>query len=128
MVTYIYWGIALVLALIALIQLGRHKVMLGVGVALGILLIAWAAYFFHFQQLFVKRLGGVMSITMPAHTRHLGATWKDDNLWIETYHPDKQECVFQEYSKGNLLQGRVVIKQCQPITLGQVKPQVKNKP
>src|SRR5690606_35993737 len=84
--------------------------------ALVVLLIGWAAYYFHFQQIFVKRWGGVMHLTVPDGQRHISATWKDDNLWIENFDPEKNECVFTEYSKGNLLEGRVIIRNCNPLS------------
>jgi hypothetical protein len=80
-----------------------------------IFIIGWGAYYFHFQQVFVKRYGGVMAIQVPDGQVHLGATWKDDNLWIENYDPATNICYFTEYSKGNLLQGRVTIKGCNPL-------------
>ena len=83
-----------------------------------ILLIGWASYYFYFQQVFVKRWGGVMSITVPAGQLHITATWKDDNLWIENYDPQTNKCIFSEYSKGNVLEGRVTIKNCNPIIPG----------
>ena len=77
--------------------------------------IGWTAYTFYFQQIFVKRWGGVMTISVPEGQRHLAATWKDDNLWVENYDPATNKCIFSEYSKGNLLQGKVTIKDCNPI-------------
>jgi len=83
--------------------------------ALGICLIGYLAYHFHFQQVFVKRYGGVMTIKVPKDELHLAATWKDDNLWIENYNPQTNTCYFREYSRGNLLQGQVTIKNCNPL-------------
>lgn len=81
--------------------------------------IGLLAYYFHFEQVFVKRYGGVMSINVPDGQQHILATWKDDNLWIENYDPETNTCHFNEYSKGNLLQGKVTIKNCSPIALQQ---------
>jgi hypothetical protein len=86
--------------------------LIGTGV---VLVIGWAAYFFHFQQVFVKHYGGVMSIKVPEGQHHIAATWKEDNLWIENYDPETNTCHFREYSKGNLLQGKVTIKNCNPL-------------
>ena len=86
------------------------------------MVIGWIAYFFYFQQLFVKRWGGVMRISVPAGQLHIAATWKDDNLWVENYDPATNNCVFTEYSKGNLLEGKVIIKNCNPLVVG---PQTK---
>lgn len=80
-----------------------------------ILVVGFAAYYFHFQQIFVKRYGGVMSINVPEGQFHITATWKDDNLWIENYDPKTNTCHFSEYSRGNLLQGKVTIKNCNPL-------------
>lgn len=116
MITYLYWAAVIVLAMSALWFLGRlNKWKPGFVAALIILFVGWAAYFFHFEQVFVKRFGGVMSISVPEGQVHITATWKDDNLWIENYDPKTNSCHFNEYSKGNLLEGRVVIKNCNPL-------------
>lgn len=115
MITYFYWAVVIALAMGVLWLLGRsNKWKPGFIAAVIILFIGWAAYFFHFEQVFVKRYGGVMSITVPDGQMHITATWKDDNLWIENYDPQTNTCHFNEYSKGNLLQGKVVIKNCNP--------------
>ena len=82
-----------------------------------VLLVGWAAFYFYFQQVFVKRFGGVMSIRVPEGQRHIAATWKADNLWIENYDPRTNECIFYEYSKGSVLEGRVTIKNCNPLAV-----------
>lgn len=124
MITYFYWMLIIGLVLGALFLLGvkaEQWKAAGIIAAL-ILLVGWLAYYFHFQQLFVKRWGGVMTISVPKGQYHLGSTWKDDNLWIENYDPKTNTCHFSEYSKGNLLEGKVSIKDCNPL-LPQ-KPQV----
>jgi len=117
MITYLYWSVSIGLALLALYVVGARmeRRLAAVIVAAAIMLVAALAYYFHFQQVFVKRWGGVMSLSVPAGQHHLGATWKDDNLWIENYDPASNTCIFTEYSKGNLLQGRVSIKNCNPL-------------
>ena len=116
MITYLYWILVIGLALALLYFLGRADKwkagFIGTGV---VLVIGWIAYFFHFQQVFVKHYGGVMSISVPDGQYHIAATWKDDNLWIENYDPETNTCHFNEYSKGNLLQGKVTIKNCNPL-------------
>jgi hypothetical protein len=59
-----------------------------------------------------------MNVSVPEGQYHITATWKDDNLWIENYDPEKNVCIFTEYSKGNLLEGRVTIKNCNPLISG----------
>jgi hypothetical protein len=121
MVTYIYWAFVLGLMLTAVFVAGvkLNNLVLGLVGALVILVFGWGAYYFHFEQVFVKRWGGVMAITVPAGEHHIAATWKEDNLWIENYDPDTNTCYFREYSKGNLLQGKVTIKNCNPLVLTQ---------
>jgi hypothetical protein len=58
-----------------------------------------------------------MTIKVPVGQYHIATTWKEDNLWVENYDPETNSCVFSEYSKGNLLQGRVTIKNCNPLAL-----------
>ncbi len=119
MITYIYWIVVVLVALNVLVFLGRSKQWkAGVIAAVSILLVSWVAYFFQFQQMFVKNYGGVMSIKVPEGQVHIAATWKDDNLWVENYDPEKNTCYFNEYSKGNMLEGKVVIKNCNPLLPG----------
>lgn len=118
MITYLYW--ALVIGLAAGLFVFGWKTDTIKPAAAGSILVLLAgsvAYYFHFQQIFVKRWGGVMSISVPAGQFHIAATWKDENLWVENYDPETNTCHFNEYSRGNLLQGRVTIKNCNPLAL-----------
>jgi hypothetical protein len=117
MVTYLYWGLAFGLAAAAIFVIGirMDRWFPASAISITILTVASLAYYFHFQQIFVKHWGGVMSIKVPTGQHHMGATWKDDNLWIENYDPASNTCIFTEYSKGNLLQGKVMIKDCDPL-------------
>jgi len=119
MITYLYWAliIGLLIAVVLIIGIKMNKQVAALISAAVILALGWAAYYFHFQQLFVKRWGGVMAISVPDGQRHMAATWKDENLWIENYDPKTNTCYFSEYSKGNMLQGRVSIKNCNPLML-----------
>lgn len=117
MVTYLYW-VAVIGLMIAVLYLIGDKNKLWKPAIIGamtIFVIGLGAYYFHFQQIFVKRYGGVMSINVPEGQLHIAATWKDDNLWIENYDPKTNTCHFNEFSRGNLLEGKVTIKQCNPI-------------
>lgn len=117
MITYFYWLVIIALALGLLYFIGyqvEEWKIAGIA-AISVLIIGFSAYYFHFQQVFVKRYGGIMTITVPEGEVHMAATWKDDNLWIENYNPKTQTCHFREYSRGNLLQGQVTIKNCNPL-------------
>ena len=116
MITYFYWSIVFLAALGAVylftVKIGNWQgALISAAVIIG---AGWIAHTFYFQQIFVKRWGGVMSISVPEGQRHISATWKDDNLWVENYDPVTNTCIFSEYSKGNLLQGKVTIKDCNP--------------
>jgi len=117
MITYLYWGLVCALMIAALGYLGviNDQWKAAVLTAGTVLVVGVGAYYFHFEQIFVKRYGGVMSISVPPGQLHLAATWKDDNLWIENYDPKTNTCHFREYSRGNLLQGQVTIKNCNPL-------------
>ena len=117
MITYLYWAIVIVLAgaIVGLVGIKAGKPGWGFSIAALVLLVAWSAYYFHFQQIFVKRWGGVMSISVPQGQHHMGATWKDEHLWIQNFDPATNTCIFSEYSKGNVLEGRVKIKNCNPV-------------
>jgi uncharacterized membrane protein len=115
MITYLYWiAVTLVAVAVLLLLMRFNKLKVGLLAALVVILVGWAAYFFHFEQIFVKRYGGVMTIEVPEGQEHVAATWKEDNLWVENYDPATNTCYFNEYSRGNLLQGKVVIKNCNP--------------
>jgi apolipoprotein N-acyltransferase len=117
MITYIYWAILICIAVASLIVIGGKlkEWKSALVVSLAVLIVGYGAYYFHFQQVFVKRYGGVMTVAVPEGELHLAATWKDDNLWVENYNPETNTCYFREYSRGNLLQGQVKIKNCNPL-------------
>jgi hypothetical protein len=119
MITYLYWALVIGMTIAIIVVLGARMDNLKAALvgAAALLFIGWAAYYFYLQQVFVKRWGGIMTITVPQGQYHVATTWKDDNLWIENYDPKTNNCVFSEYSRGNLLQGRVIIKNCNPLGL-----------
>jgi len=128
MITYLYWAaiIALAFGLIYLIGHKMEQWKISMIAAFSVLIIGFIAYHFYFQQVFVKRYGGVMTIKVPDGEVHLTATWKDDNLWIENYDPETNECHFREYSRGNLLQGQVTLKNCNPLLRQKMPPYTTN--
>jgi len=118
-ITYAYWALVVGLAIAVIVLLGvktgaLKSALLG---AVAILLVGWGAYYFYLEQIFVKRWGGVMTISVPEGHYHIATTWKEDNLWVENYDPKTNTCVFSEYSRGNLLQGRVTLKDCNPLAV-----------
>ena len=121
MITYIYWIFVIGISIGLLYLLGwQLKQWLAGAVVGGIIFLSGTLfYYFYLEQMFVKRWGGSMSLSVPKGHKHVAATWKDDNLWIENYDPVKNICTFQEYSRGNMLEGKVIIKDCNPVHLSQ---------
>lgn len=119
MITYLYWLVVIALIGAVLYILGRKYQQWKPALVISVVVLVggFGAYYFHFQQIFVKRYGGVMTIKVPTGQLHIAATWKDDNLWIENYDPKTNTCHFSEYSRGNLLEGKVTIKDCNPLYL-----------
>jgi hypothetical protein len=117
MITYLYWALVLAITIAAAYVIGAKLNNPLAALIIGALVLGsgWMAYTFYFQQIFVKRWGGVMSINVPPGQHHISATWKEDNLWIENYDPKTNTCIFSEYSRGNLLQGKVTLKNCNPL-------------
>ena len=67
MITYAYWALVfgVVIGAVLLIGVKMDNVKAALISAVVLLLVGWAAYYFHFQQVFVKRYGGVMSLSVP---------------------------------------------------------------
>jgi hypothetical protein len=115
-ITYLYWIVVIGVAIFVFWGLGRYlNWKVGLIAGLIILIVGWIMYYFRYEQHFVKHYGGVMSISVPEGQMHLNSTWKDENLWIENYDPKTNTCIFSEYSKGALLEGKVTIKNCNPL-------------
>jgi hypothetical protein len=119
MITYLYWALVTgaAIAVVVVVGLKMDNLKIALAGAAIVLFAGWSLYYFYLEQVFVKRWGGVMTITVPQGQYHVATTWKDDNLWVENYDPETNTCVFSEYSRGNLLQGRVTIKNCNPLGL-----------
>jgi len=102
MITYFYWAVAFSVCAVIFFGVGvkAKKWKIGLALSVIVLAIAWGAYAFHFQQIFVKRYGGVMAIQVPKGQ----------------FHPKTNTCIFSEYSKGNVLEGKVIVKNCNPLS------------
>lgn len=117
MLTTIYWLLAFSLTLASFYLLAVKFSMLKPALIVTFLLAitSYSFYYFYLEQLLVKRYGGSMVIQTPEGHHHLGATWKGDNLWIESYDPIRNECIFREYSRGSMLEGQVKLRNCNPL-------------
>ncbi|HLR16985.1 MAG TPA: hypothetical protein VK099_03850 [Alcanivoracaceae bacterium] len=131
MITYLYWLLLIGLIFAIFFGLGAYKGWWKPAtiISLVLLLIGTGTYYFYFEQMFVKRWGGTMGVNIPDGHQHMQTTWKGDNLWIQNYNPEKNECIFGEYSRGSMLEGKVVIKNCNPAMLNTtVQPSQKSAP
>ena len=119
MVTYLYWIAAVAVAAIIFFVIYHYvkKLMAAIIIASLVFISATLAYFFHYQQILVKEWGGVMTLSTPTGQQHIGITWKDENIWVESYNPVDNTCEYREHSRGNVLEGKIVIKNCNPLKL-----------
>ena len=117
MITYFYWTVVFIVtgAIFYLFFKQAKDIKLALISSAIIFLSSTGLYYFYLEQVFVKRWGGVMHISVPEGQLHIATTWKADNLWVENYDPKTNTCYFNEYSRGNLLEGKVVLKNCNPL-------------
>lgn len=118
MLTTLYWLVSLtgIFALFYLLAVRFSKLKIALIISLALALTSYSFYYFYLEQLLVKSYGGSMVITIPEGQHHLGVTWKEDHLWIENYDPIKNECIFREYSRGSMLEGKVILRNCSPLS------------
>jgi hypothetical protein len=87
---------------------------------IAVLVVLGLGYIMHvsyFENMFAKRFGGVLNVSTPAGHYHLVSTWKDDNLWQESFDPKTNSCVFREWSRSGVLEGEVRTANCNPAVL-----------
>lgn len=118
MITYVYWFLLCALAIGLFMGFGVRFGIWKFGTILAavVMTVGALAYYFYFEQVFVKRYGGTMTISESEGRLHLGSTWKDDHLWVESWDPQTNRCHFTEYARSGLLEGSVVIENCNPLT------------
>ena len=89
-------------------------------VILGTLMLLISVGYGFFSLLFpdnarVKRFGGTAELDLPANTKLINVTWKDDELWTLTREMKPNESPetykFTEDSKWGILEGTYVIKE-----------------
>lgn len=91
------------------------EIKLKIGVCAGILIISYISYIGYFEQIFAKKYGGNLTITIPDDAQFIGLTWKDNDLWYGYHDTVSGKCVFQEQSRYGLMEGKVFVKNCNPI-------------
>lgn len=115
MITYIFW-FALISLMVAIGAVTYKTRFWKTGAFIGAIIFftLWGYYHFRWEQVLVKNYGGTMTLSVPKGLIHIGITWKDENIWIENYDPKTNTCYFSEYARGHLLEGKIVIKHCNP--------------
>ncbi|HOY22874.1 MAG TPA: hypothetical protein PK002_06945, partial [Cellvibrio sp.] len=75
MITYLYWLAVILTAGLLGWVIGRFvNWKFGVIAAVIVFLIGWGAFYFKYEQVFVKNYGGVMTIAVPEGQMHISAT------------------------------------------------------
>ena len=69
------------------------------------------------DQYFTRTFGGETKLSIPAGTQLVTVTWKGTDLWYLYYEPATNRCVFKESSTVGVLEGSVVIPNCDPVTV-----------
>lgn len=69
------------------------------------------------DQYVTRTFGGESKLAIPSGTRLVTVTWKGTDLWYLYYDPATKRCVFKESSTAGVLEGSVVIEQCNPVTI-----------
>jgi hypothetical protein len=85
-----------------------------VGSALLVGVVGWSFWEFYLGNTVARRFGGTLTVELPTNAQFLGATWKEDSLWVTYYEPQAKRCVFKEFSRMGLVEGDVVIPNCNP--------------
>lgn len=84
------------------------------GSALLVGVVGWSFWQFYLGNTVARRFGGTLTVELPTNAQFLGATWKEDSLWVSYFEPQAKRCVFKEFSRMGLVEGDVVIPNCNP--------------
>lgn len=122
MIIYFYWLLVVVVIFLVLfgigVCMGKWKLVFIIVVVIWLFSILF--YYFWLEQIFVKCFGGIMNVIVEEGYQYVVVIWKGDNLWIENYDLEINCCIFQEYLWGNVLEGKVVIKNCNFLCVGNI--------
>lgn len=67
------------------------------------------------DQYATRTFGGETKINIPTGTQLVSMTWKGTDLWYLYYTPENNRCVFQESSTVGVMEGSVVVENCNQI-------------
>lgn len=80
-----------------------------------ILIVAVALALAGCDQYVTRTFGGETKLAIPSGTQLMSMTWKGTDLWYLYYNPETNRCVFQESSAVGVMEGSVVIQNCNPV-------------
>ncbi len=69
------------------------------------------------EQQMARSFGGTVKVDIPAGTQLVTVTWKGSDLWVLYFDPRTNTCTFKEDSTYGVMEGAVVIANCNPATL-----------
>ena len=80
-----------------------------------ILIVAAALALAGCDQYVTRTFGGETTLAIPSGTQLVSMTWKGTDLWYLYFDPKTNRCVFQESSAVGMMEGSVVIQNCNPV-------------
>ena len=80
-----------------------------------ILIVAAALALVGCDQYVTRTFGGETKLAIPAGTQLMSMTWKGTDLWYLYFDPATNRCVFQESSTVGVMEGTVVVPNCNPV-------------
>lgn len=67
------------------------------------------------DQTITRQFGGTTNVSIPEGTMFVGITWKENDLWVTYFDPKSGKCYFKEQSRVGVLEGQVIISNCNPV-------------
>lgn len=67
------------------------------------------------DQYVTRTFGGETKLEIPAGTQLMSITWKGSDLWYLYFDPATNRCVFRESSMVGVMEGSVVVPNCNPV-------------
>lgn len=112
--TFAYYSVVFLVIVVISLFLQKKGFKYQVSSSAIILMISIFIYNTFFEQMIVKQYGGTMSVDIPDGAQFMNVTWKDNDVWLLWHDPVSGNCVFKEESKRGLLQGKIIINNCNP--------------
>ena len=69
------------------------------------------------EQQLARSFGGTLKADIPSGTQLVAVTWKGADLWVLYFDPRTNTCTFKENSTYGVMEGAVVIANCNPVAM-----------